>query len=107
MFVTLIEPGTYATDIFFGNARYASGMQDPGSPHHEDSRRMERFAMKTVERRRKADPRRVARKVRAVATAGRHRLRYLVGTDARLVKPLSAITPDRVTETSVRKILQG
>src|SRR5439155_5212197 len=107
VFVSLIEPGTYPTDIFFDNAQYASGMHDPASPHYEESKRMERFAMKTVERRRKADPREVARKVREVATAGRPRLRYLVGADARIIKPLRALTPDRVTETAVRKILRG
>ncbi|MDP9340520.1 MAG: SDR family NAD(P)-dependent oxidoreductase [Actinomycetota bacterium] len=107
IFVTLIEPGTYATDIFFDNAKYAEGMQDPSSPHYERSRRLERFAMKQVERRRKADPREVARKVAQAATVRRPKLRYLVGTDARLIKPVRAVMPVRVTEAAVRKILEG
>jgi NAD(P)-dependent dehydrogenase (short-subunit alcohol dehydrogenase family) len=107
VFVSLIEPGTYATDIFFDNARFAEGMRDPASPHYDESRRMERFAMKQVARRRKADPAEVARKVRQAATARRPRLRYLVGTDARLIRPVRAVTPVRITEAAVRKILRG
>jgi NAD(P)-dependent dehydrogenase (short-subunit alcohol dehydrogenase family) len=107
VFVSLIEPGTYATDIFFDNARYAAGMREGSSPRFEESRRMERVAMKVVERRRKADPREVARKVRHAATARRPKLRYLVGSDARVIKPLRAVTPTRVTEATVRKILRG
>jgi NAD(P)-dependent dehydrogenase (short-subunit alcohol dehydrogenase family) len=107
VFVSLVEPGTYATDIFFDNARYAGGMRDPSSPHAEASRRMESFAMKQVERRRKADPREVAHAVRRAATAKRPKLRYLVGTDAKVIKPLRAVTPTRVTEAAVRKILRG
>jgi len=107
VFVTLVEPGTYATDIFFDNARYAAGMRDPGSPHAKESARMELFAMREVERRRKADPGEVARKVRLVATTKRPRLRYLVGTDAKIIKPLRAVTPARVKEAAARRILRG
>ncbi len=107
VFVTLIEPGTYATDIFFDNAKRAEGMVDPSSPHYEEGQRMERFAMKQVERRRKADPREVARKVVQVATSRRPKLRYLVGSDARVLKPVRAVTPTRVTEAAVRKIMRG
>jgi NAD(P)-dependent dehydrogenase (short-subunit alcohol dehydrogenase family) len=107
VFVTLIEPGTYPTDIFFDNARYAEGMRDPTSPNYDASKRMEDFAMKMVERRKGADPGEVARKVRAVATMKRPRLRYLVGTDAKIIKPLRAVTPTRATEKVVGKILHG
>jgi NAD(P)-dependent dehydrogenase (short-subunit alcohol dehydrogenase family) len=107
IFVSLIEPGTYATDIFFDNAQYAEGMRDSSSPHYERSRRMERFAMKQVERRRKADPGEVARAVARAATVRRPKLRYLVGTDARLLKPIRAVTPVRVTEAVARRILGG
>jgi len=107
VFVSMIQPGTYATDIFFDNAQYAEGMRDPGSPHAEASRRMERIAMKNVERRRRADPREVARTVREAATAKRPKLRYLVGTDARILKPVRAVTPTRVTEAAFRKMLLG
>ena len=82
-------------------------MTDPSSPHYEEGRRMERFAMKQVERRRKADPREVARKVAQVATAKRPKLRYLVGSDAKVIKPVRAVTPTRVTEAAVRKIMRG
>jgi NAD(P)-dependent dehydrogenase (short-subunit alcohol dehydrogenase family) len=107
VFVSLIEPGTYPTDIFFDNAKRAEGMTDPSSPHYEATQRMERVAMKAVERRRNADPRQVARKVREVATAKRPKLRYLVGSDAKVLKPVRAVTPTRVTEALSRKILRG
>ena len=68
---------------------------------------MERFAMKQVDRRRNADPREVARAVVRAATVRRPKLRYLVGTDAKIIKPVRAVTPTRVTEAAVRKILDG
>ena len=107
VFVSLIEPGTYATDIFFDNAQYAEGSRDPASPHFEETQRMERFAMQLVERRRKADPRQVARTVLRAATAKRPRLRYRVGIDAHVLKPVRAITPTRLTEAVTGKIMRG
>jgi hypothetical protein len=41
------------------------------------------------------------------ATARRPKLRYLVGRDARVIKPVRAVTPVRVTEAGVRKVLRG
>jgi hypothetical protein len=54
---------------------------------------MERFAMKQVERWRRADPGAVARKVVQVATSRRPKLRYLVGVDARIINPSARSRP--------------
>jgi hypothetical protein len=44
MFVSMIEPGTYRTDIFYGNRKMAAVTQDPSSPLYEEGRRLEEFA---------------------------------------------------------------
>jgi NAD(P)-dependent dehydrogenase (short-subunit alcohol dehydrogenase family) len=107
VFVSIVEPGTYATDIFDRNARRAAGMIDPDSPHREATDRMERIAMRNLELRRRADPRVVARTVREAATARRPRLRYLVGVDAHVLKPVRALVPTRVTEELFRRMMRG
>jgi NAD(P)-dependent dehydrogenase (short-subunit alcohol dehydrogenase family) len=107
VFVSVVQPGTYATDIFEANARRAEGMRDPASPYRASVERMERVAMRNVELRRRADPRAVARTVRQAATARRPRLRYLVGVDARILRPVRALTPNRLTEAVFSRIQRG
>ena len=103
IFVSLIEPGTYNTDIFHGNAQYAAGALEPDSPNRVAFDNLQRFAMKQVERT-KADPREVAVKVRKVATAERPRLRYMVGKDTLPIKTVRAVIPERAQEALIAKI---
>jgi len=103
IFVSLIEPGTYNTDIFHGNAQYAACALKPDSPNRVAFDNLQRFAMKQVERT-KADPREVAVKVRKVATAERPRLRYMVGKDTLPIKTVRAVIPERAQEALIAKI---
>jgi NAD(P)-dependent dehydrogenase (short-subunit alcohol dehydrogenase family) len=105
IFVSLIEPGTYRTDIFYDNRRMAAATDDPSAPLYEEGRRLEEFAMKQVARS-KQDPRKVGVMIRKVATAPRPRLRYLAGIDTRPIKVLRAITPTRAVERVVARIMK-
>ena len=95
VFVSIVEPGTYATDIFSANARRAEGMVDPGSPHREATDRMERIAMRNLELRRRADPRVVARRGPEARRppAGRGSGTWS-GSTRTVLKPVRALTPD-------------
>jgi NAD(P)-dependent dehydrogenase (short-subunit alcohol dehydrogenase family) len=105
VFVSMIEPGTYRTDIFYDNRRMAAATGDPSGPLYEEGRRLEEFAMKQVARM-KQDPRKVGVKIRQVATAKRPRLRYLVGIDTLPIKVIRAIIPTRAVERVVARIMR-
>jgi NAD(P)-dependent dehydrogenase (short-subunit alcohol dehydrogenase family) len=98
--VSLVEPGTYRTDIFDRNRRVAARTRDPSSPWYEISRRMEALVDRRVERA-TADPGQVARVIADIAQAPRPRLRYLVGRDARTESLLARILPARLWEAAV------
>lgn len=106
VFVSLLEPGTYPTDIFYGNRRMAAALRDGTSPHAEAGRRLERLVMRQVGRSR-ADPWEVARAIRRLATEPRPPLRRLVGRDALPVKAVRTLVPERLTEAAFRRILRG
>lgn len=89
---SLIEPGTYRTDIFDRNRNDARKMRDPSSPYAPIVSEMEAVVQERVESS-KADPGEVARAIRAAATAKRPRLRYLVGNDARAVSLIERALP--------------
>jgi NAD(P)-dependent dehydrogenase (short-subunit alcohol dehydrogenase family) len=78
--VVLIEPGAYATDIWTRNAKLGEKVLDPGSPYYERGQRMQAHVNKMPKR----DPMEVVRLIARVAQDPNPRLRYLVGSDARV-----------------------
>ena len=103
VFVSLVEPGTFRTDIFERNRRIAARASDPNSAWAEMTRRISAIVDGRVEKS-TADPRDVARVIAEIATAARPRLRYLVGRDARAHQLLSRILPDRLWESAVGRV---
>ena len=81
VYASLVEPGTFKTDIFFDNRRVAAAGKDPGSPFVKMSARMEKLVDGLLQRNRQ-DPQWVADVILKAATARKPRLRYLVGWDA-------------------------
>ncbi|NJK31409.1 MAG: hypothetical protein HC927_02740 [Deltaproteobacteria bacterium] len=79
MFVSLVEPGIFATEIFGRNLRRVDGATSPyarmQAAMDSDTRQMKRLLAW-------ADPRRVAETVAEIALSERPRLRYPVGVDA-------------------------
>src|SRR5688572_3980715 len=103
VYVSLVEPGTFRTDIFDRNRRVAARASDPSSAWAEMTRKISAIVDGRVERS-TADPRDVALVIAEIATAPRPRLRYLVGRDARAQKLLSRLLPDRLWETAVGRV---
>jgi len=103
VYVALVEPGTFRTDIFDRNRRVAARSADPSSPWAEVTRKISAVVDGRVERS-TADPRDVARVIAEIATAARPRLRHLVGRDARAQKLLARLLPDRLWESAVGRV---
>jgi NAD(P)-dependent dehydrogenase (short-subunit alcohol dehydrogenase family) len=60
--VSLIEPGSYPMNIFYGNARFASRFDDPASPYYEISQYFKKRVRDNVDKNRR-DPIEIARLV--------------------------------------------
>jgi NAD(P)-dependent dehydrogenase (short-subunit alcohol dehydrogenase family) len=82
--VVLVEPGAFKTEIMDSNRQVAAGMRDPNSPYAELSRATE-TKIDAMMTRMAGDPQKVADVVLHVLTTAKPRLRYLVGTDAKLM----------------------
>ncbi len=103
VYVALVEPGTFRTDIFDRNRRVAARASDPSSAWAEMTRKVSAIVDGRVEKS-TADPRDVARVIAEIATAARPRLRHLVGRDARAQKLLARLLPDRLWESAVGRV---
>jgi NAD(P)-dependent dehydrogenase (short-subunit alcohol dehydrogenase family) len=81
--IVLIEPGTFKTEIFEANRQLAAGARDPNSPYFELTRATE-TKIDELYARFAADPKKVAEAILKAATVANPRIRYLVGTDAKM-----------------------
>jgi NAD(P)-dependent dehydrogenase (short-subunit alcohol dehydrogenase family) len=100
--VVLIEPGAFATDIWTRGVVMGKEVVKQTSPNHQRSLRMRA----TVQNLPKADPAVVAKKIVAIAQDPNPRLRYLVGTDARIQLALKRILPWKWFEKLIAKFLK-
>jgi NAD(P)-dependent dehydrogenase (short-subunit alcohol dehydrogenase family) len=87
--VVLIEPGAFATDIWTRNAKIGEKVDDAGSPNLARSERMREAVNKMPKR----DPMEVVGLIARVAEDPNPKLRYLVGTDARIQMWLKRVLP--------------
>jgi NAD(P)-dependent dehydrogenase (short-subunit alcohol dehydrogenase family) len=87
--VVLIEPGAFATDIWTRNAKLGERVSDGASPNLERAQKMRAHVSKLPKR----DPQEVVRLIARVAQDPNPRLRYLVGTDARVQMWLKRTLP--------------
>lgn len=104
VYVSLIEPGMFRTEIFDRNRRVGARALDPVSPNYRAAQRIvqmldDRLAAS------KADPRDVARLIAEVVTSRRPRLRYLVGSDARIRNMIQKTVPASLWERAVVRFL--
>lgn len=98
--VVLVEPGSFATDIWEANVRIAAQAFDTNSPNHERSLRFRDYVQKKVVKR---DARIVARTIAKIANDPEPRLRYLVGPDAKLFRWMTHLVPWKSYEKTVAK----
>ncbi len=108
--VSLIEPGSVATPIWEKGIRYGAGLRAKLPEHGralygEALDRIVAYAQRAA--RRGIPPERVARAVHHALAAGRPRTRYRVGIDAKLVRLLTRVLPDRAMDALVARLLRG
>jgi NAD(P)-dependent dehydrogenase (short-subunit alcohol dehydrogenase family) len=102
--VVLVEPGSYDTDIWERNVKVAAGALDPNSPNRERSQRFVEFIRKNAKHRR--DARDVAKLIVRVAKDPNPKLRYLIGSDAKVQVWLKRIMPWRSYERMIAKAVK-
>jgi NAD(P)-dependent dehydrogenase (short-subunit alcohol dehydrogenase family) len=102
--VVLVEPGSYETDIWTRNVVIAKGALDPASPNKERSQRFAEFVKSSTKHRR--DAREVAKLIVRIARDPNPKLRYLIGTDAKVQVWLKRIVPWRKYERMIAKAVK-
>jgi len=100
--VVLVEPGSFATDIWERNAKIGEDVFSADSPNRE---RGERFAA-MVKKLHKPDAIVVARLIARIAANPNPKLRYRIGFDAHLQRWLRALLPWRIYEKMVAKAVR-
>lgn len=98
--VVLIEPGAFETDIWTRNAKIAENLMKPESPN---AARVAGWRAKVQGGRNKADPKPVIDRIVEVLEDPHPRLRYVVGTDAKIGLLLRSVLPWRAFEWVIRK----
>jgi NAD(P)-dependent dehydrogenase (short-subunit alcohol dehydrogenase family) len=100
--VVLVEPGSFQTDIWTRNAYIGQRVLDGSSPNRERGQKM-RDRIQAIPKR---DPILVARTIVQIAHDPNPRLRYLVGTDARIQLWLKRVLPWKWHEKLVARALK-
>ncbi len=93
--VALVEPGAFETDIWTRNAEIASSLLSPESPN---AARVAGWRAKVQGDRKKADPQPVIDTIATILDNPNPRLRYVVGTDARMGLLMKSLLPARLFE---------
>jgi NAD(P)-dependent dehydrogenase (short-subunit alcohol dehydrogenase family) len=102
--VVLVEPGAYDTDIWERNVVIGKNALDPNSPNRERSQRFSEFVKSSRKQRR--DAREVAQLILRIANNPNPKLRYLIGTDAKMQVWLKRLMPWRNYERMVAKFVK-
>jgi NAD(P)-dependent dehydrogenase (short-subunit alcohol dehydrogenase family) len=106
--VSLVEPGSVATEIWEKGQREADSMREKLSPEGHDlyGRQLDAFqrvADQTAAR--GISPHEVAKQVEHALTARRPKTRYLVGRDAKVRAVISTALPDRAVDRITERVL--
>jgi len=100
--VVLVEPGSFATDIWTRNAKQTAGLHDPASANASRvpawRSRIEQGAKD------RANPQVVADVIARVLETPRPKLRYVVGNDARMALRMRRILPAGIFERMLVKM---
>jgi NAD(P)-dependent dehydrogenase (short-subunit alcohol dehydrogenase family) len=100
--VVLVEPGSFATDIWTRNAKLTAGLQDPTSANASRvpawRSRIEQGAKD------RANPQVVANVIARVLETPHPKLRYVVGKDARMALMMRRILPAGIFERMLVKM---
>ncbi|HEY4962083.1 MAG TPA: SDR family oxidoreductase [Terriglobales bacterium] len=102
--VVLVEPGAFDTDIWTRNVVIGQGAIDPNSPNKERSQRFTEFVKQSAKNRR--DAREIAQLILRIANDPNPKLRYLIGTDAKIQVWLRRILPWKSYERMIAKAVK-
>ena len=98
--VVLVEPGSFDTDIWDRNAQSAKEMTDPSSPNAARAARLRGRMESQVHR---ANPAVVAERIARILENPRPRLRYVMGSDARMGLTFRKLLPWALFERIIIK----
>jgi NAD(P)-dependent dehydrogenase (short-subunit alcohol dehydrogenase family) len=96
--VVLVEPGSYATDIWDTSGR----VKPAGSPYASMAEKLERYVDEKI-RGRARDPKEVAVAIADAVTSPRPRFRYPVGADAKVMRVVTRVVPHRLFDWIARR----
>jgi NAD(P)-dependent dehydrogenase (short-subunit alcohol dehydrogenase family) len=102
--VVLVEPGAFDTDIWTRNVVVGEGALDPSSPNKQRSQRFTEFVKQSAKKRRDAGE--VAQLILRIANDPNPKLRYLIGTDAKIQVWLKRLLPWKSYERMVAKAVK-
>jgi len=100
--VVLVEPGAFDTGIWTRGARMGEEAVKDTSPNYQRSLRMRSAIQKLP----KANPIEVAQKIVRIAQDPNPKLRYLVGSDAKIQLALKRILPWKIYEKMIANFLK-
>lgn len=93
--VAMVEPGSFETSIWTRGARMAAGASSPDSPN---ATRTARLGKRMKDAGKRSDPQQVANTIARILESKQPRLRYVVGTDARIVVWMRRLLPWKIFE---------
>jgi NAD(P)-dependent dehydrogenase (short-subunit alcohol dehydrogenase family) len=99
--VTLVEPGSFETDIWTRNAKISARMQDPTAPN---AARVSRWREQLERNIKRANPQIVADLIASILENSKPKLRYVIGRDARIALLLRSVLPWRLFERTILKL---
>ncbi|WP_109485571.1 SDR family oxidoreductase [Occallatibacter savannae] len=100
--VSIVEPGSFATDIWTRNAKLSAAMSDPDSPNAARLARWQARVQASAKAR--ANPQQVADLIARILETPAPKLRYVIGTDARTALLMRNILPQRLFERLLIKL---
>jgi hypothetical protein len=100
VYVVLIEPGMFKTDIMTRNRKMAARSSDPASPYKDQNAIIPK-AMDDLLAKAKSDPMTVARVIVKTATVAKPKLRWPVGRDASMSLFFRSALPAGMFEAAV------
>lgn len=104
--VVLVEPGSYPTQIFKDNAKYAANFDNPQSPYFKFSQKLRNF-VKANTAKSKKDPEDVAKLIADIVRAKNPDLRYISDFASRMRVVITKILPPAAYNFIFRKVIYG
>jgi len=102
--VLLIQPGTYKTEIFYKNSRYAKNFDNPDSPYFTVSQKLKKRTMDYVSKCKK-DPEKIAILAEKLINAKNPPFRNIPDIEGRILYFLRKFLPFRVYRWIIRTAL--